>query len=191
MTNERKMMDATNTTATPIGYSTGDICRMLSDLVVTENKYGEILVAGIPEEQSCLDSRRFTNAVTAFIESVKSGNSYDALSTLVFICCNYESELDNIVSYISNRNKEYSEWINSIKFDELHFNDVLLNKIWQIEHFNHKAAITLYGAVSYLADCTFPDIAIYNYFGDKANLSAIATNTSILFKEEWERESIK
>lgn len=185
-------MDATYTTAVPIGYSTGDICRKLSDLVVSKNKYGEMLVAGILEAESCLDSRRFTNAVTTFVESVKSGNSYVALSSIVFICCDYEAELDYLISYIANRNKEYSEWINSIKFDEWYFNDVLLNKVWQIEHFNRKAAITLYGAVSYLADCTFPDIIIYNYDGDIAVLSTITTNVAdYLFKEEWERESIK
>ena len=181
-------MDANLTATAPIGYSTEDTCKMLTDLIVTENRYGKLLVAGVAEEQSCLDSRRFCNAVTTFIESVKSGNSYDALSSLVFICCDYEAELDNIVTYISNRNKEYSEWINSIKFDEIHFNDVLLNKVWQIENFNHKAAITLYGAVSYLTDCSFPDIIIYNYFGDRADLSAITSNVSILFKEEWERD---
>lgn len=193
ITAETKANDANEVAkVTPIEdtrFTPQEVANMIANLLISIDKNGDILVANTPEEDSIANNRRFVKAITAFIEAVNDGNGYDAISALTEICTNprYQSELDSIVSFLCNRNSDYSYWIRNTNYSEWHFNDALLNVLWNLKTFNRRAAISLYGMVSYLTDMTFHSIIINNYHGDIACLGAITQNCSVLFREDWEK----
>jgi len=44
-------------------YSTEEICSKIAELFVEQNEYGDIMIAGIPDSDSILDSRKFCKAL--------------------------------------------------------------------------------------------------------------------------------
>ena len=164
-------------------FAPEEVANIIVNLIVSVDKNGNILIANTPEEDSIANNRRFVKAVMSFIEAVNGGIGYDAVSALTEICTNvrYQSELDNIVTFLCNRNSDYGYWLRNINHSEWHFNDALLNVLWNLKGFNRRAAITLYGMVSYLTDMTFNTIQINNYHGDIAGLGAISSNLAVFF----------
>ena len=167
-------------------YSPNEVGNKIVELLIDTNKNGETLIAGIVEDDSILNNNKFVKAAMTFIESVAHNNSYDAISSLTEICTNkrYSNGLDEIVEYLIYKNNDFAYWMKSCDFTTWHFDDALLNKLWSLEDFNRRAAVTIFGIVSYLTDMTFP-ITITGYFGDRAYLSVIAENLSVFFKS-WD-----
>jgi len=163
-------------------YSTEEICSKIAELFVEQNEYGDIMIAGIPDSDSILDSRKFCKAVVTFVESVKSLNPYNALSALTYIVS--WDEVEHLVNWLGNTRPTDCEWLNAIKWEDVVFDDYLLNTVWQGKRFNKRAAVLLYGMVSYLADTGF-DLRIYNYRGDIASLSVATENAAYFFKEDF------
>jgi hypothetical protein len=163
-------------------YSTEEICNKIAELFVTQNEYGDILVAGVPDTDSILDSRKFCKAVVAFVEAVKHTDPYNALSALAYIVS--WAEVDNLIEWLGTVRPTDCEWLNVIKWEDVVFEDYLLNTVWQNKRFNKRAAVLLYGMASYLADARF-DLRVYNYNGDIASLSVATENASVFFKEEF------
>ena len=163
-------------------YSTEEICNKIAELFVTQNEYGDILIAGVPDTDSILDSRKFCKAVVAFVEAVKHADSYNALSALAYIVS--WDEVDNLIEWLGTVRPTDCEWLNCVKWDEVVFDDYLLNTVWNSKRFNKRAAMLLYGLVSYLADAGF-NLRVYNYNGDIASLSVATENASVFFKEEF------
>jgi len=117
-----------------------------------------------------------------FVESVKSLNPYNALSALTYIVS--WDEVEHLVNWLGNTRPTDCEWLNAIKWEDVVFDDYLLNTVWQGKRFNKRAAVLLYGMVSYLADTGF-DLRIYNYRGDIASLSVATENAAYFFKEDF------
>lgn len=178
--NNMKSMKASNNKKSP--YSTEEICNKIAELFIEQDQYGNIMIAGIPDSDSILDSRKFCKAVVAFVEAVKSANPYDALSALAYIVS--WDEVEHLVNWLGNTRSTDCEWLNVIKWEDVVFDDYLLNTVWQGKRFNKRAAVLLYGMVSYLADSGF-DLRLYNYGGDVASLSVATENAAYFFKEDF------
>ena len=177
-----KTNDVNNKVESRCTYSTEEICNKIVELFITQNEYGDILVAGVPDTDSILDSRKFCKAVVAFVEAVKHTDPYNALSALAYIVS--WDEVDSLIEWLGTVRPTECEWLNVIKWEDVVFEDYLLNTVWQNKRFNKRAAVLLYGMVSYLADARF-DLRIYNYNGDIASLSVATENASVFFKEEF------
>lgn len=171
-----------NVVSTPIHYSTEEICNKIAELFVEQDEYGDILIAGVPETDSILDSRKFCKAVTAFVEAVNTNYPYNALSALAYIVS--WDEVEHLVNWLCDVRPTVCEWLNDIKWEDVVFDDYLLNTVWQGKRFNKRAAVLLYGMVSYLADSRI-DLRIYNYRGDIASLSVATENAACFFKEDF------
>lgn len=163
-------------------YSTEEICNKIAELFVEQDEYGDIMIAGVPDSDSILDSRKFCKAVLSFVEAVKNTDPYNALSSLAYIVS--WAEIDQLVNWLSNVATKKCEWLNSVKWEEVIIDDYLVNRVWKQPNFNKKAAILLYGMVSYLTDSGF-NIRMYNYNGDIASISVATENASCLFEEDF------
>lgn len=161
-----------------------EICTKIAELFVTQNEYGDIIIAGVPEVDSILDSRKFCKAVVSFVEALRHSDAYTALGAISYIAS--WAEVNNLVDWLCEVKPKACEWLNAINWEGVIFEDYLLNKIWQTK-FNKKAAVLLYGLASFLTDSRF-DLRMHNYNGDIASTSVITENASLLFKEEWELE---
>ena len=163
-------------------YSTEEICNKIAELFIEQDEYGDIKIAGIPDSDSILDSRKFCKAVTTFVEAVKATDPYNALSALAYIVS--WDEVEHLVNWLGNTRPTDCEWLNVVKWEDVVFDDYLLNTVWQNKRFNKRAAVLLYGMVSYLADARF-DLRVYNYNGDIASLSVATENAAYFFKEDF------
>lgn len=176
--NMKSMKASNNNKKSP--YSTEEICNKIAELFVEQDEYGDIMIAGVPDSDSILDSRKFCKAVVSFVEAVKNTDPYNALSSLAYIVS--WAEIEQLVNWLCNARSKECEWLNSVKWDEVIIDDYLVNRLWKQSNFNKKAAILLYGMVSYLTDMRF-DIRMYNYGGDVASLSVATENASCLFED--------
>lgn len=169
-------------------FSVDEIANKIVNLIISRNSEGEILIANTIEDDSIINNCKFVRAAVTFIESVKDGNAYDAVSSLTEICTNprYADGLTQIVEYLKSSNSDFAFWIKNCLGQRWRFNDSLLNTLWNMKNFNRSAAIVLYGMVSYLADTCFSAIEINGYFGDTAGLGSITTNCSVFFKDSWD-----
>lgn len=171
-------------------YTPEEIANMIVNLLITRNNNGDILVANVIEDESIVNNCKFVKAIMVFIDSVSTGNSYDAVSSLTEICTNprYADGLDQICAYLRSSNSDFAYWLKNClsQSQNWKFNDALLNTLWTMKTFHRAAAIILYGMVSYLSDVCFNSIEINGYFGDTAGLGAITENCSVFFRDNWD-----